>query len=104
MFIGLNNTFFNNLYTKENGKNIILNIFLNMSFINVIIFTFIFIMYELRNIIYTIIPINAPKNINNLISPLLNANVEYKNIKPRQYPKQYVFYICYYIYCIKGFS
>lgn len=87
MFIGLNNSFFANLYTDKNGKNTILNIFLNMSFINVIIFTFIFIMYELRNIIYTIIPINTPKNINSLISPLLNANVEYKNIKPCQNPK-----------------
>ena len=73
---------FNNLKIKENGNNIILRTFFTIDFINVIIFTFIFITYELKNIIYIIVPSNMPKNMNNLISPLLNVNVKYKIMKP----------------------
>lgn len=82
MCIGLNNIFFNILYIKVKGNIVISNVFLNIFLIKVIIVTFILMIYELNNIIYTNTPINTPRNINNLISPLLNTNVEYKNIKP----------------------
>lgn len=59
-----------------------------------VIFTFIFITYELKNSIYIKIPRNIPKNIYKRNSPLLNVNVEYKIKSPSQYPKTYIFQIC----------
>lgn len=82
ILIGLNRSFLKNLYINEKGVNIIFKTFSNIVFMKVMIVTFIFMICELKNIIYMIVPINIPKNINNLISPLLNINAEYKIIQP----------------------
>ena len=78
--IGLKQSFFMNLNNILKGIHIILNIFWIIFFIKLIIVTFIFIIYELTVIIYNRNPKMVAININHLISPLLNVNIEYSKI------------------------